>query len=386
MKKGLHLIVPFPYLREGGGGISSAIRQFAAEAARQGHRITLVSTLKDGERADVRDGNVRTVRLRTGSASFLRRIREYGMFNADVRRRLARNEWGPFDAVLGVSNAAGAGRGFPLVFRSAAGPISWELEMWRQIWKRWKRPSLAKRCAVTFDFWLQRCVEKKNVRAAKGLLCQSRAIAEAYAKEYGVRVPAQVPCTGVDTNVFSPGKRKPLFGVGKIMLFVGGFSGPKAGFMLERALPLIFKKHPDAKLVIVGEQQHTMKLAPEYFSRVLLLNKTPHAELSAYYRAADVFLFPTVVNEGFPNAVLEAMASGLPIVMTRIPGIEEYLDASSAFIVPKYDVEGFAAGVNRVLSSTELRKKLGKNALKESKRFAWPLVAKEMLNFIGSFS
>lgn len=154
--------------------------------------------------------------------------------------------------------------------------------------------------------------------------------------------------------------------------------------MLERALPLIFRKHPDAKLVIVGEQQFKMKLAPEFVSRVLMLDKVPHHDLPLYYRTADVFVFPTVVNEGFPNAVLEAMACGLPIVMTRIPGVEEYLGTAGAYIVPKYDVEGFAAGVNRVLSSADVRKKLGQHALKQSRQFTWPTVTKGMLEFIGS--
>jgi glycosyltransferase involved in cell wall biosynthesis len=75
--------------------------------------------------------------------------------------------------------------------------------------------------------------------------------------------------------------------------------------------------------------------------------------------AMDVFLL-TSLSEGLPNAVLEAMACGVPIVSTRVGGVEELVDEGvSGFLVPVRDVDGIAAAVARLGADPMLRRRMG---------------------------
>lgn len=378
-EKDMHIVIPFPAIREGGGGIASFIRQFAHTAAQEGHQVTLISSREGAEPAESVNDGVKTVHITVPPMRFLRRIRYYGSFNRKVNALLKSGKLGEIKVVLGVSNAAGAGKGFPLVFRSASGPVAWELDMWRQIWNVWDSASLVKRVGVTFDFWLQSWFERGMVQSANALLCQSKEIVDGFKHEYQVELPSHVPCTGVDTKLFHPAKALPPQ---KNILFVSGLSVSKGKRVLEQALPVIFSAHPDAKLTIIAKEWTGMELREQDKKRVKFIKDMPHGQLPKEYRKASVFVFPSVCNEGFPNVLLEAMASGLPIVTTRVAGINEYLDGKSASIVPKFDAQAFAFAVNKLLDSKTLRKSTGANARRKSARCAWSVVTKGILRFL----
>lgn len=91
-------------------------------------------------------------------------------------------------------------------------------------------------------------------------------------------------------------------------------------------------------------------------------------QVAEYLRAADVFLFASA-KEGCPNAVLEAMASGLPVVMTRLESVGEFLvrDGSEGVIVrDANDEEGFGRVVTELLAASEARRRMGESARKRA--------------------
>jgi|GEM_PF-6082296 len=380
----MHLVIPFPHVREGGGGIITFIRQFSREAAKQGHQVTVLSTLEQGEKSDELREGVRFIRIPMTRSRILRRIRDYPRFARRAQERIA--GLAP-DVVLGISYAALAGIGQKMAYRSASGPVAWEFAMWRRLWSEgYVHTNPLKKALISLDFKIQERLERRCVNAATALLCQSGAIAEGFKEAYGANIPAHIPCTGVDTHVFSPRKSalKGKLGVsGPLLLFAGGFSAPKGAPILERALPVVFDKYPGAKLAILGKESYALKLPPQYASRVLHLGQVPHAEIQEYYNAADVFVYPTVFNEGFPNVLLEAMASGTPIVTAQIPGIDEYLHNNlSALVVEQYNPDAFAAAVSRLLGDAKLRLTLARNARQASLRFDWKRVTAGILSFL----
>src|SRR6185503_12611893 len=86
------------------------------------------------------------------------------------------------------------------------------------------------------------------------------------------------------------------------------------------------------------------------------------ATLAALYRDADVFVFPSLY-EGFSRAIVEAMASRLPIVCTQVGVAGDALrHEKSALIVPKRDADALVAAVNRLRSNPELSQRLGDEA------------------------
>jgi glycosyltransferase involved in cell wall biosynthesis len=95
-------------------------------------------------------------------------------------------------------------------------------------------------------------------------------------------------------------------------------------------------------------------------------------------RAADLFCF-TSRHEGFPNAILEAMASGLPIATTRFPSAEEVIeDGRSGLIVPAGDAEGMARALSKLLNHPAYAAGLARSARQQAEeRFAMPRMVEE---------
>jgi glycosyltransferase involved in cell wall biosynthesis len=92
------------------------------------------------------------------------------------------------------------------------------------------------------------------------------------------------------------------------------------------------------------------------------------AVAAAYYRAADVYVHPTRADT-FPTAVLEALASGTPVVASRVGGIPEQLDdGESGFLVERGDAKALAARVSLLLSDARLREQVGRQGRARASR------------------
>src|SRR5207245_3252238 len=87
------------------------------------------------------------------------------------------------------------------------------------------------------------------------------------------------------------------------------------------------------------------------------------ADIERLYDAADVFVLPST-REGAPNVVLEAMASGLPCIVTRLPGVTDAMidDGRNGILVEKDDRQALAAALTTVLRDRDLAQELGPRA------------------------
>jgi len=105
----------------------------------------------------------------------------------------------------------------------------------------------------------------------------------------------------------------------------------------------------------------------------------PDEELIRYYRAADIFLFPTYI-ELFAKVIIEAMAAGLPIVTTDAPGVNDLIkDGVSGLKCGIGCTDCMAESVSRLFSDKALADKLGENALHESRDYDWSKIADKYL-------
>jgi glycosyltransferase involved in cell wall biosynthesis len=139
---------------------------------------------------------------------------------------------------------------------------------------------------------------------------------------------------GVDLDRFEPRDRTVIRArlglTGPVWLTVGHLVALKGVHIAIAALARV----PDATLLIVGEGPEQRKLRGlveqlGLHARVRLLGAIPHAELCDYYNAADV-LVQASSREGMPNAVLESLACGTPVVAAPFAGVSELLDAPEA--------------------------------------------------------
>jgi glycosyltransferase involved in cell wall biosynthesis len=111
------------------------------------------------------------------------------------------------------------------------------------------------------------------------------------------------------------------------------------------------------------------------------------AELLAYLAAADVSTLPSR-REGFPVAVLEAMACGLPVVAAEVSGIPELLEggeASGGVVVPPGDASALAAALGRLMDDERLRRELGAHARRRvEQRFSLEVVGRQLREFMAA--
>ena len=188
---------------------------------------------------------------------------------------------------------------------------------------------------------------------------------------------------GCNTRAFSPDNRVENYfdqGEEKVILFVGRLAEIKGVTYLIEAM-----KDVNAKLFIVGKgslEGELKKQAEELGDKVVFLGAKTHEELPTIYASADVFVAPSVTasdggKEGFGLVILEAMASGLPIVASNSGGIVDLVhDGENGFLVPEKDSKAIAHSINRLLQDQELCTQMVGKAVETAHGYDYSVVAK----------
>ena len=123
-------------------------------------------------------------------------------------------------------------------------------------------------------------------------------------------------------------------------------------------------------------------------SRPLLsiLGRLEPEDVAALYRRSSIFLNPSLVDN-MPNSVLEAYASGLPVVSTDVGGVPYIVShEETGLLVPPGDAEAMAAAVRRLIEEPDLRNSLARAGLQQVQAYAWPEVRKQWLNHYSALA
>ncbi len=148
----------------------------------------------------------------------------------------------------------------------------------------------------------------------------------------------------------------------QLLVTVGRLTRQKGHVYLIQALPQILQAYPDAHLLLIGEGELRQPLSD--LARELGVLHAVHflglrADVGRLLSAADIFVFPTLW-EGMPNALLEAMASGIPAAASSIPETREILkDGENGLLFTVADARAAAAAVLRLLGDADLRNRIG---------------------------
>jgi glycosyltransferase involved in cell wall biosynthesis len=104
---------------------------------------------------------------------------------------------------------------------------------------------------------------------------------------------------------------------------------------------------------------------------IIILGNVPDKSLSGLYHAADVFVFPSV-REGWGLVVLEALASGTPVIASGVEPMTEYLrDGENSLLVSPTDHEAIASGIIELSGNDELRKRLASGGRETAGEYSW---------------
>lgn len=167
------------------------------------------------------------------------------------------------------------------------------------------------------------------------------------------------------------------------ILFVGRYNEPRKGFRyLLRAFPMVREQFPDARLVVVGKghQERYERFLQQHDIRDVLFTGFVNDDLRPrYYASADIFCAPSTGRESFGLILVEAMASGKPVIASAIPGYQGVItNGETGLLVEPKHAQSLAMGLVRLLADSELRDKLTANALDHVRQFDWEQVAQRV--------
>lgn len=167
---------------------------------------------------------------------------------------------------------------------------------------------------------------------------------------------------------------------GDDIVFVGRLEHQKGvHVLLQSAAELPDSEH----VLIVGdgsEREHLELMADELGVDASFVGSVQPASVPQYLRRGKVFVLPAVKGEGLPNALLEAMAAGLPVIATSTGGIVDSVEeGETGYIVPPGDINLLQDRLDRLCSDEELRTNMGRNGRRlVSQRFSWERIVNEL--------
>jgi phosphatidylinositol alpha-mannosyltransferase len=167
------------------------------------------------------------------------------------------------------------------------------------------------------------------------------------------------------------------------ILFVGRFEEPRKGFQhLLRAMPMVRSQFPDARLIVVGRgdiRRAVEQVEDMGIDGVVFAGSAP-TDLPRYYATCDVYCAPSTGRESFGIVLLEALATGAPVVASRIPGYAGVIThGATGLLAEPEDPHDLSLAIVRVLADEQLRRRLVENGLNYVQRFGWPVVARQLL-------
>lgn len=189
--------------------------------------------------------------------------------------------------------------------------------------------------------------------------------------EKNYSLPSEVVPTGVDTEFFAPNWQRPANSRPRV-LFVGAlraFKGPQV--VLDAA-----QRYPQADFVLVGDGVMVEELRDrgKGLANVVMRGSLGRTAIREEYRRADIFLFPSHW-EGSPRVLLEAAASGLPVIARKDYEPESVVDGKTGFLTATDDE--LMARLAQLIASPDLCRTLGEAARRHVSRFSWDVITRQ---------
>lgn len=243
--------------------------------------------------------------------------------------------------------------------------------------------------------YLQQC-QDRSIRAAKLCFCVSDRWQNELQQQY--QIQAFRVLNGVNLNRFSAvpngaesalKERWNLQG-SPIYLTVGGIEPRKNSIRLLQAFHQVRSQHPNAQLIIAGgatlfdyqayrDEFFALAEQLEIGQSLILPGVISDAELPALYRCADAFVFPSI-KEGWGLVVMEAIASGLPVITSNQAPFTEFLTEPQALLVDPTSIGAIAQAMQEV-TQPEQRHRLVAESRSILSRYTWTASAKLHLRY-----
>ncbi len=237
------------------------------------------------------------------------------------------------------------------------------------------------------SYWVGKLIMRKMLPRLHGKIAVSKPAMD-YVSHY---LPAeyQIIPNGIEIDRFSPeGKKREEFLDGKInILFVGRLEKRKGVDQLIQSCAELKNQFSNFRLIVAGPGT---RLRPGYEAQVESLGLKDHVvftdwvsseDLPSYYRTADIFCSPALTGESFGIILLEAMASGKPIVASNLPGYASVVThGQEGLLVPVKDAKALASALLTLIEDKSLREQFGIRGRITAEKYSWDKVSAQVMN------
>jgi len=307
------------------GGLANYVHRVAKSLAGRGHEIHVL-TLSEIDESDFEDDGTRVHRFRSGKAwRHLNRLTLYRFattiylldLSFQVYRRLRRlNRERPLDLVQ-FPDFSYCGL-FSILFLGV--PHVLRASGYQPVWNK------SDGIKPNFDSRTMALIERLQYRLSPHIFAPSQTLQRILAKEALVhrvrvlRTPMYMETEDWDHSVYDQSLRGK-----KYLLFFGRFELRKGFHILAQALPRVLEQYPDAYVALVGRDtgsslapsmaDYARSLSGSFAERLIVMERLPHQQLYPVLAGAHLVALPSLMDN-FPNACLEAMALGKPVIGT----------------------------------------------------------------------
>lgn len=170
-----------------------------------------------------------------------------------------------------------------------------------------------------------------------------------------------------------------------IIMYVGRLIPLKGVYHLLKSVPRVIARHPQALFIIIGSARYGLNCKTDYVRKLKRLGRkyprhvkfvpyVSYRDIPNWYTLADIVVVPSVTREAFGLVNLEAMASGVPVLATRVGGIREVVvDGVTGVLVPPNRLDRhLARELSCLLDDESRRREMGESGIKHvHKNFTW---------------
>ena len=269
---------------------------------------------------------------------------------------------------------------FPSFFQILLSPLSFKMTNILTFHSDIERSTLVKKFPQIFEIIVDFC----NLRL-DGLIAVSNTALKYFEK---FKKPKTIIPNGIDTKVFNPRNEKiKQFLDGKInLLFVGRIEERKGLIYLLKSFLILKKKYQNLRLLVAGEgpeKENCEKFVKDHNLSDVVFLGTVEKDLPSLYATCDIFCAPSIFGESFGIVILEAMASGKPVVGFANKGYKELMRGKMGekFLARPRDFKELARKIEILIRNEKLRNELGKWGEREVQKYSWSKISEKILWF-----
>lgn len=369
------------------GGMNVYVRQLARRLGRQGYQVDIFTRRHDPEDPQIVPigERARVIHIKAGPLAIVKE---------DLYQHIPE-----FIYELGAFQQAECAR-YDLIHSHywLSGRIGMKLS------RRWRIPHIAtfhthartklKASPAAREVDRRACVEEVVMDSVDAIVASTVVERDEITELYGAaHSKIKVVPPGVDLDLFKPSDKTQsrralnIAADARVVLFVGRMERLKGIDILLRAVNLL-RARASARLVIVGGGQEddaellrlkALAAQLRIQDMVTFTGAVEQERLPAYYNAADVMAMPSYY-ESFGLAALEAMACATPVVVSKVGGLQTFIEHGSAgYLIPKQCPEPFARAIDTLLADPALADAMGNAARRKASKMSWDRTAKAML-------